>query len=278
MIENYIEPKYIRNSSDLKNNIQLGITTESIFMDFKLNIDISSPSKKKSAAEEFALDICQFANTWGGVLLFGVDETKSAATGKKVAQDFPGITNFEELSQFINDSVLPLIFPKEVKVELMCLESPSNTQLMAINVLPLALGISCVYNISPPYSQKFPYRTPYGKKYFHPLEVEKRMSTSNRSVPIKLEDLCRHTREVTLYPKIEKEPIDKPEKWDVLETVIVLNNVSSYEFSLKISGIVINIPFSLVRDVWLTENERIGILLNTRLIIASDRKRINLDL
>jgi hypothetical protein len=103
------------------------------------------------------------------------------------------------------------------------------------------------------------------------------MSTSNRSVPIKLDELLKHSREVTLYPKVQKESLDKPEKWDSLGTNILLKNVSSYEFTLAISGIEINIPFSLAKDIWLTEKNTIGILLNAQLILTSDRKNINME-
>ncbi len=280
MIDNYIEPRYIKNSIDLAQSVQLGITTESIYMDFKLNIDLGSksPKKKQELAEELALDICQFANTWGGVLLLGVKEAEDDIDGKKVAAEFSGVHNFEELSRFVNDSVLPLIYPREINIDLICLKTPKRTQVVAINVSPLSVGVSCVCTPSPPYSPKYPYRTHYGKRYLHPIEVEKRMSDSNRSIPIKLEDLCARTGEVTLYPKIEKETIDRPERWDYQETNILLKNISSYEFSLKISGIDVNIPYSLVRDVWFTEKKTIGILLSTRLIITSDRKNINLGL
>ena len=55
-------------------------------------------------------------------------------------------------------------------------------------------------------------------------------------------------------------------------------NGQEKELRYNVNGIDINIPFSMTKDVWLTEKARIGILLTTRLIIAADRKEIRFDL
>ena len=281
MVEhNYFRPKYIRRFNDLSEVVKLDETTESIILDFKRQIDISeiSRNEKKKKAEELALDICQFANTWGGVLLIGVAEAKNTITSKKVAKHLIGVENHEEISQFINDSVLPLLYPKNISIEVLCIDTVDFKHLTSINVLPLTDTIGCVCSDAPPYSPKYPYRTHYGKQYLHPLEIEKRMSDSYRFVPIRLHELLSKTREVELYPSVEKYPIDNSKRVDSKTLNVVLKEVSNYEYRLNICGIDINIPFSLTRDVWLTENNKIGILLQTKLCISSDRKSVSFAL
>lgn len=274
------EPKYIYTINDLHTHIKLGETLESVYLDFKTDIQISnnSPKKKQEMAEELALDICQFANTWGGVLLIGVKETLNHSSQMKVAQGITGVSTPNELVEFINDCVLPLIYPKDIKINQVWIKTSENKLVLAINISPLGLGIACVCAISPPYTSKFPYRTNYGKKYFHPIEVEKRMAINDRSIHIKLDELIRTTKEVTVFPNIMVEPIDRANKWDFAEINIFLKGISKNEFTLKIGGIDVNIPFGLVKDVWFTEHGKIGIILSTRLILSSDRKSIFMDI
>lgn len=274
MIKNYITPKFIKDSLDLEKYIHLGVTTESIYIDFKRSINFSS-SKKQELAKELALDICQFLNTWGGVLLIGIQEDRNSS-GQKVAKNFIDTNCFDELSQFINDSVLTLIYPKGIDIELVSVRTPSNENIIALNLSPTA-NLAYVCDNFPPYSPQYPYRTHYGKKYFHPLEIEQMMSSLGRSVPIKLENLRRTSNQVTLYPKVKKETLDNNTKWDSQDVTVVLTDISNYEFTLKVGGISINIPFSLVKDIWLTENATIGIILNAQLSISSNRKNINLE-
>jgi predicted HTH transcriptional regulator len=162
MADIFVKPKYIRSFLDLERHVQLGVTTESIYMDFKLDIGLSSLStqkKKQEVAEELALDICQFANAWGGIMLIGVKEADSVIGGKKVAEEFIGVSNFEDVSRFVSDSVLLRIHPKDIKIDLVSIETPTNVHIVAINISPLAVGVSCVYNPSSPFSPKYPYRT-----------------------------------------------------------------------------------------------------------------------
>lgn len=274
--------KYISSFTDFNRLVVIGSTTESIDLDFKLELEIENISKKDKPkkAEELASDICQFANSFGGVLIIGIEERKDELSGKKVAASIPGIDNSEEISRFINDSVLPLIHPKNISIDLVCFNAKTNNhnQIVAINVLPIVVGVACVCSEAPPYSAKYPYRTHYGKRYLHPTEVEKRMADSYRIIPIKLEEIACSTRNVSLYPSLSKEPLDKVNRIDSKEDNIVLMEILKYEYKLNINGIDMNIPFSLTKDVWMTEKQTIGILLTTRLIISPDRKEIYFNL
>lgn len=276
----YLSPSYIHSGEELSKLIQIGQTVESIVLDFKVEITISnlSSKKKKEVAEEFALDICQFANTWGGVLAIGVKEELDESRGRKVATGFVDTVDFEDLSQFINNNVLPLIHPSSLQFEIVPVTTKNGHNLVIINIFPLTSGLSCVFANQPPYPAKYPYRTNYGKKYFHPSEIEKRMSDVNRSIPIKLHEISFKTKTVTLFPKIIKEEIKKTDTWDSKGVNIVFKDISNYAYTLNINGVDINIPFSLTKDVWLTEKNTMGILLGIQVSLSPDRKSINLGL
>lgn len=280
MEHNHFRPRYIRNYHELTSYIKPNFTEESITLDFKqeINFSIVKEKKKKDPAEELALDICQFANSWGGVLLIGISEIEDQERKRKIANQFIGVSEYEKTSRFINNSVLPLIHPKDINIDLVCIETPENIQLISMNIFPLIRGVACVCSQSPPYSSKYPYRTHYGKRYLHPLEVQKRMSDTHRIIPIKLQELMDSTHDVELYPTILKDPIDKSSRVDSKFPNIILKEVLNSEYRLNINGVDINIPFSLTRDVWMTEKNRIGIILHVGLSISPDRKSISFNL
>ncbi len=263
---------FIKSKRELGSLVKLGETVESIAIEFKRELDLT----KRNSAEETALDICQFSNANGGVILIGVEEKSIPDTQKKVAYNYINV-NYETISQFINDKVLPLIHPKSIQLDIISIEIEEKKNIVAINIAPLARGLACVALNTPPYAGKYPYRTHYGKKYFNPLEVEKLMSNSNRYIPIKLQEVFSTNREVTVYPSIIKEEAKKNLSWDTKDFTVIIKNVSGSEFTLNIAGIDINIPYSLTKDVWTTEDEKIGILLAVKLIISSDRRNIYFD-
>lgn len=273
-------PHYIRTIHDLNRSIRIGETTESITLDFKVEIALKEVSKSKKAetAEELALDICQFANTFGGVLLVGVKEEQEETTGRKVASQYVNVTNFNDLSEFLSNNVLHLIYPPDINIEVSLIFVEQSKHIIAINVFPLSSGASCVYSNTPPYLAKYPYRTHYGKKYLHPSEVEKRMSHGDRRILIKLREMSSITKEVIIYPEVEKLAPLRSDSWDSKGINTIIKNITNHEYTLSINGITINIPFSLTKDVWLTEKGLIGILLGTRLSISADRKSIQLNL
>ena len=272
--------KYISTMADLERLVLMGVTTESTDIDFKLELKVEglNQKEKRKKSVELASDICQFANSFGGVLLVGIEEAEQGKNGKKVAVSIPGVDNFEEVSRFINDSVLPLIHPKNLNIGLTCIGTENSNQVVAVNIRPLAVGVACVCDPILPYSSIYPYRTHYGKSYLHPTEVEKRMADSYRLIPIKLEELSSSTRDVKIYPSLIKEPLDQLSRIDSKEENILLVGISKYEYCLNINGVDINIPFSLTKDVWITEKNKIGILLSISLIITSDRKELKFKL
>lgn len=279
-LEHYQSAQYIRNNSELKSVVRLGETAESTVLDFKLAIDIEDKNKtdRQRIAKEIALDICQFANTWGGVLLVGVAEEVSEELNIKVAKSFVNVENCENIVAFINDMVLPIIYPSHINISINVINLNSDATLLAINIFPLVTGIACVYLLAPPYTPVYPYRTYYGKKYMKPNEIESRMLSLERKVMLQLSRLQSDGRGMQVYPSIKKEDIGSDVKWDSRGVSVVLKGISENEYAISINGIDVNIPFSLTDDVWRTEKGDIGVLLKVGLIVNQDRTRIIFDL
>lgn len=254
-------------------NITLGITSESEELEFKRFIDFQN----KKSAEELALDICQFANSNGGEIFIGVKEIENTQKQLKTAESYVDI-NIEKTLEFINNKVIQLIHPKTVKFEIKPITIDENTNILSINVRPLASGVACVCNNQEPYYQKFPYRTNYGKKYLNPSDVELRMTNKNRYIRITLEELIEQSKYVTLFPEVKKDEISKDLSWDTKEPISVLKQIRNTEYTVNIAGIDINIPYSLTEDVWITETQTIGILLKVNLTINSDRKKVKFEI
>ena len=79
-----------KTAQDFEGLIRLGETSESIHWDYKQSFN---PKK----AEDLAIDLAAFANTYGGTLLIGVTEKSDGA--KKVASGFVPSINVEEINK-----------------------------------------------------------------------------------------------------------------------------------------------------------------------------------
>lgn len=82
-----MRPVYVRTLEDLRSAVTLNSTTESLFVEFKVDLDRT----KDDWQVEVAQDITQFANTLGGCLLIGIAESKDRKTRVKVAAAFAGV-------------------------------------------------------------------------------------------------------------------------------------------------------------------------------------------
>lgn len=262
---------FIRSFLELESIITLGETTESLILEFKREVNY----KKENIYEEIALDICQFANSLGGVIIFGLEE-KVNESGKRVASTYVNF-DFDCFSKFLNDKILPIIYPKDIRLSIFSVDIRSGVCIAALNILPLAMGLACVSSSGPPYYQRYPYRTHYGKKYYSPLEVERVISNPYRYMYIRLNEFITAVREVVLYPSIKKEEPSRKLSWDTKELTVLITDIGESEYTLSVAGLAVNIPYGITRDVWMTENKKIGLLISASLVISSDRKNVYFD-
>lgn len=178
-----------KTAQDFESLIHLGETSESIHWDYKQSFN---PKK----AEDLAIDLAAFANTFGGTLLIGVAEKTDGA--KKVASGFvPGI-NVEEIRKTVHTHICEIISPK-IDVHVVPIEVSGNL-VVAINVEP-SINLVGVRLDKDRRSFSFPYRTEFGNQFMTFEKVENRMADNKtRAMYLKLKKILPSGGRVILYP------------------------------------------------------------------------------
>lgn len=249
----------IRSLDEFRAKIQFGLTPESLHLDFKQTCN-------ESKADDLAIDMASFANTQGGVLLFGVSEAKNANQIRVAKDVVPGL-DAEKLRQFLNNAVIDRIRPV-VRFE-SCLVSFEGGVVMAVNVEPSIemVGV-CLNRDRQAFS--FPYRTEHGNRYMDFAQVEERMSESNtRRSYLKILNLLGSAgvpKQVVIYPSVRGCANSQDVWW-----VEVLQG-SDQVFVVRKNSNEAHMPYSLIEEVWRMDNMETGCIamrLKHRLFSAS---------
>ena len=136
----YQKPLSILSWEDILRYIRLGETCESIVLEFKKDIPLKDPD----SAKETARDIAQFANTWGGCLLIGVEEALSPQC-YKTASSFCGVKDLESLKAFLYQKVVNYLYPSTVSFKDVIITGNTPLPLFATNVDPIENGLVAVW-------------------------------------------------------------------------------------------------------------------------------------
>lgn len=232
--------KPFKTAQDFESLIHLGETSESIHWDYKQSFN---PKK----AEDIAIDLAAFANTFGGTLLIGVAEKSDGV--KKVASGFVPQINVEEIRKTVHTHICEIIFPK-IDVQVVPIDVSGNL-VVAINVEP-SVNLVGVCLDKDRRSFNFPYRTEYGNQFMTFEEVEKRMADNKtRAMYLKLKKYLPSGGKVNIYPA----PIANNKIVWLFEWI----NNSENEIRLDQNGYrSIDVPISFIEEVW---NGRGGICL-----------------
>src|SRR5215470_10877102 len=110
----------VRTKDDFEGLIAIGVTTESLTLDFKASIpdrQASDRTARQNAQKETCRDIAQFSNTMGGTLLVGVAEHLDPATGLKVASGITPVPDPDALREWIEQAILNYIVPSTLAHE-----------------------------------------------------------------------------------------------------------------------------------------------------------------
>src|SRR5688572_20166530 len=131
-------PTFIRSANDLAASVTIGTTRETLHLEFKATIDGWNASKddvRRLAQKELCRDIVQFANSLGGVLLLGVEESKGGATGTRVASGIAPVKDIDTLTQWIEQAIVNFVVPSTLSHDI----SPISTgtgPVLAVNIPP----------------------------------------------------------------------------------------------------------------------------------------------
>lgn len=238
----------IRTLEEFRANVQFGQALETIHLDFKQTFSVS---KADDTAFDLAVDLAAFANTQGGVLLFGISEAKNSNQIRVAKGVVPGL-DAEKLKQFLNNAVVDRIQPA-VRFESFLISLPDGA-VMAVNVEPSieVVGV-CLNRDRQAFS--FPYRTEHGNRYMDFAQVEERMSESNsRRTYLKLQKLLKvdgSPKEVVIFPGVEGD-VHENHWW----VELLRNNDQS--FILRRNSNEVHMPFSLIEEAWRMDNMETG--------------------
>jgi hypothetical protein len=176
--------KVPRTEAQLRAQIQIDVTHEDIRLDFK---SLLSPNLNNS--DELALDVASFANTFGGILVFGVREAANA-NGFKVAKAITGVENAEDVKKAVAALSSAWLHPDPLPTCHFIPLAGSAQTVVVVEILPTP-ELIFVWGSSQRNVMKFVGRNDYGKFYLTVDEVHNRMNTSSRRAYLRLHEMVR---------------------------------------------------------------------------------------
>ena len=156
-------PAFIYTPSDFAAVVQLGTTTESLFLDFKKTINAKAPD----AQQETCRDIAQFANTEGGCLVIGVNERQDPITGIKVADSISGLPDPDQIQQWIEQAIRNYLVPATFSHDVSIIQEPRGT-VIAVNIPPSRHLVALWDNRGKRPTIEYVRRTSHGKDWMNP--------------------------------------------------------------------------------------------------------------
>lgn len=265
----------ITSEPQFRSRIALGATTESISLDFKYDLDrwrAPQDAERHKGQLELCRDVAQFANTWGGTLLLGVSER--LLNGVKVADRISDLREFDPRREWIEQALHNCLVPNTTtrhidKIQLspelvIAINVPPSEHLVSV-FDPAAGTIECMF------------RTNHGKDRMNPDAVEAHLMNNTRAAKLALDRVQSSTtlKDVDLASglwryqqrgnanSLERIPTD----------VVRIGSIDENDFELRFANIPVRIPYGLLREAWLTADQRIGIFLHVRVVAGKNDER-----
>lgn len=278
--------EFVRTPDDFYRIVKLGQTPESITLDFKKDIEgyLARGIDTREHQKELCRDIAQFANTFGGCVLLGIEESHIGA--KKVATTIHSLSDFDGRRQWIEQAVQNFLIPATIPFQLLPIELPDGL-IIAINV-PAHEHLVWIWDRNMRIMQCV-RRANHGKEYLNPDEVEVHLMDSSRARKLAFLRVISTAvrREVQLVSGVWTVSSGGPIGSSALLKMpaeVFLGVKSDHEFELRVkssflNGIVsIYVPYGLISESWVTSEGQIGILLKVRLITGQSRDHLTMEI
>lgn len=256
-------------------SVALGQTTESLYLDFKKDHErwrAALDEERRAGQMEFCRDLAQFANTFGGAILIGIEE--DMVDGIKVAKSIAPLNGFDARRQWMEQAVMNYLVPSTVPFRIEKIRTPQGL-IIAVNV-PASERLVSLWDRS---KHKIEYvrRTNHGKEWMNPEEAEAQMMDTGRRAKIALRRLHDDrqfqgptSRSIDLASGIwQHSPM--PGVFQRVSRQCHLASLGEHDFRIDFdSGAAIVIPYGLLREAWRTVDGRIGLFLQVRVVEAPD--------
>ena len=275
-------PTYIRDAAKFARSIILGTTTEGLYLDFKQTIDNWNAPKatpdpvRQKAQKELCRDVSQFANTDGGCLLIGVDETKNA-DGIKLATSVARVDDPDGMRAWIEQAIanycVPTTFSKTIDI-VQVVGGP----IVAVNIPP---NLHTVYVWDRQGgSMEVIGRTNHGKKFLNPDELERHIMNGSRATRLAFDEAAAAARneDVILVGGVMQSTrrLNRGDDWYPVKCDPIrvhLRDQMSFQLSIPVDGQhglqLLSVPYELIRACWVDVSGRLNVFLHVRTIWES---------
>jgi hypothetical protein len=281
-----VAPVFIRNAVDFRRAVRLGETKETLHLEFKRDIDgyrAGDDASRRKGRKEFCRDVAAFANAWGGCLLIGVEE--GAGPVARVAVGLQGVDDYDGRRTWIEGAIGTFLVPK-VALTISDLVVEGET-IIAVNV-PASEKLVVLWDPEDRSIECF-RRTNEGKGHrLHPDEMEAHAMNNRRASELMFRRVLRQTNPIVaglwqvelasgvwMPGSASDPPSYVPSRVTLGDTL-----VGEHDFGLrierlkrpvdKVSAPVVRVPYGLLREAWITTDQKVGIFLDVRIVFRGE--------
>jgi hypothetical protein len=263
---------FVRSVQDFEKTVQIGQTPESRFLEFKQTVNCN----RDGWMIELARDISQFANTDGGCLLIGIEETVEPTTRLGVATCIRPVADANHIRGWVEQAIANHLVPSTLSREVSFIELKEGT-LVAVNVYPSRNTVFVWHRDK--HTMECLHRTNHGKAWMNPDEMERHMMNGSRARRLAFESarekaISKNTVEIVggVWQRRNGNlhRIDQPdfvgdltEEHDDCFELLGTVHASNPPERLNVA-----IPFDLVRSAWVDSGGKLCVLLDVRLMCA----------
>lgn len=263
----------IKDEVDFTSKVRLGITTESLHLDFKAALD-----RGLGAQAELGRDVAQFANNDGGCLLIGVTERTDPTTGIKTAATVVGVADPNQCRADVEAWIRNVLVPADFSRTVDFIRTPTAT-VVAVNV-PASRRLIWVNDPGQPNKLEVVRRTNHGKEYMRPNEIERQWSNSLRSAQIAFQHAVDEA--TRMRPQLTAREIEivggvlRVNRLNAIHDLVrptgrpSLETHDPYGFSVRITigttPYSVRVPFELLSTAWIAPDGVIHVLFLAPLV------------
>jgi hypothetical protein len=260
-------PRFIENRADFDALIAFGQTEETLVLEFKRSVATKDPGAKL----EVCRDVAQFANTYGGCLLIGIEEEKDPKSGAKRASSVYPVDDVDKTVQWLEQAIVNYLVPSTLSHRIVRIEMDRGP-ILSVNI-PANLHVVALWDRQAK-TIEYLRRTNHGKEWMNPDEMETHMLNGSRATRIALE------RAMNQLPNGTAEFCDG----------VYTHNSSPYNFAWckvntleetcfiaeirppgsNVSSMKLRVPYSLVQHIW-TDRDTIQLLLEARVEVRGSQ-------
>jgi hypothetical protein len=292
-----MKPTYVHDAAGFESLVQMGITTEGLYLDFKGQADLRADKEKL----ELARDIAQFGNSSGGLVLIGVQE-KMLPSGIKVADHVVNVENANVLIQQAEQVIGNYLVPSTLSRSMESIVLRDGKTVLAMNVQPSRHLVYVCERVKQQHRIECLVRTSHGKEWMNPDEMERHMMNATRAARLGFEDARSRAAKIRaeankvatagqVFPTmIQAEPIEVLGGiWSYVSGSELHKDRPTFDCTLckedddwfEVTGQMdagfggtqtrnLVVPYDLLRSAWVEAGGKVAILLSARVVRDSD--------